>query len=89
MPGTERRANLSICRDPEVVAHYAGLDYLKPGERFLFESLLKPGGAVLNLGVGGGRTTLYLSGITDHYAGIDYAEEMVRACRDKFPWIAI
>jgi ubiquinone/menaquinone biosynthesis C-methylase UbiE len=85
MSGTERAANLSVYRDPEVVAHYSSLDYLTPCERILFETFLKPGIALLDLGVGGGRTTPYLSGVAGYYAGIDYAEEMVRVCRDKFP----
>jgi SAM-dependent methyltransferase len=41
--------------------------------------------SILDLGVGGGRTTPYLSEIASHYVGIDYAEEMIRVCRTKFP----
>jgi len=40
---------------------------------------------MLDLGVGGGRTTPYLSAIASCYVGIDYSEEMIRACRSKFP----
>jgi SAM-dependent methyltransferase len=82
---TGRAANLSEYRAPEVVAHYANLAYLTPCERLLFETFLKPGIALLDLGVGGGRTAPYLSGIASHYAGVDYAEEMVRVCREKLP----
>jgi SAM-dependent methyltransferase len=41
--------------------------------------------AVLDLGVGGGRTTPYLSRIAARYVGVDYSEAMVRACKRKFP----
>jgi len=82
---TDRATNLRVYRAPDVVAHYANLTYLTPCERLLFETYLKPGIMLLDLGVGGGRTTAYLSGIASYYVGIDYSEEMVRACRNKLP----
>ncbi len=42
-------------------SHYALLNYLTPCEQFLFDLYIKPGIAVLDLGVGGGCTTPYLS----------------------------
>lgn len=77
--------NLSTYNAPAIVEHYAALDYLTACEQLLFETYLKPGMAVLDLGVGGGRTTPYLSSIAAHYVGVDYAEEMIARCRDKFP----
>ena len=41
--------------------------------------------AILDLGVGGGRTTPYLSQKAARYVGVDYSEEMVQSCRRKFP----
>ena len=78
-------ANLEVYRDPEIVSHYASLDYLTPCERFLFDTYLKPGMAILDIGVGGGRTTAYLSRRASRYVGVDYSEEMIRACQRKFP----
>jgi ubiquinone/menaquinone biosynthesis C-methylase UbiE len=78
-------ANLQVYTNPEVAAHYASLDYLTPCERLLFDAHLKPGMAILDVGVGGGRITPYLSSIASHYVGVDYSEEMVRNCRNKFP----
>lgn len=43
------------------------------------------GSAVLDIGVGGGRTVLHLHPISGRYVGIDYAEEMVNRCRRRFP----
>ena len=77
--------NLRVYNAPEVAAHYAALDYLSPCEQLLFQTFLKGGMAVLDLGVGGGRTTPYLSSIAGRYVGVDYAAEMVAACRRKFP----
>ena len=69
----------------EVVSHYAALDYLTACERLLFDTYIKPGMAILDLGVGGGRTTPYLSQKAARYVGVDYSEEMVQSCGRKFP----
>lgn len=80
--------NQQIYNAPEVARHYATLEYLTPCERFLFQTFIHPGMAILDVGVGGGRTTSYLSGLGAPYIGVDYAEEMIRACRRKFPSLA-
>jgi ubiquinone/menaquinone biosynthesis C-methylase UbiE len=77
--------NLHIYNSPEVAAHYAGLDYLTPCEKIMFQAFLEKGMSVLDLGVGGGRTTPFLSSLAGRYVGVDYAEEMVLSCRRKFP----
>ena len=41
--------------------------------------------AILDMGVGGGRTTQYLSQIAGRYVGADYSEAMVDTCRKRFP----
>jgi ubiquinone/menaquinone biosynthesis C-methylase UbiE len=81
----EEPANLRIYGIPEVASHYAALHYLTPCEKLLFQSYIKPEMSVLDLGVGGGRTTAYLSRIASCYVGIDYSEAMVQACKNKFP----
>ena len=78
-------ANRQIYNAPDVALHYASLAYLSPCEKFLFQTYIEPGMAILDIGVGGGRTTPYLSSLASRYVGIDYAEEMIRACRKKFP----
>ncbi len=80
-----KASNLQAYRDPKVVSHYAALDYLTACERLLFDTYIKPGTAILDLGVGGGRTTPYLSQKAARYVGVDYSEEMVQSCRRKFP----
>ena len=78
-------SNLQVYNKPDVASHYAVLNYLTPCEQFLFDLYIKQGAAVLDLGVGGGRTTPYLSRGASHYVGVDYASEMIRACRRKHP----
>jgi ubiquinone/menaquinone biosynthesis C-methylase UbiE len=84
-PESNPDPNLLTYNAPQVAQYYAGLNYLTPCERLLFETSLQPGIAILDLGVGGGRTTSFLSAIASRYVGIDYAPEMIAACRKKFP----
>lgn len=77
--------NVLVYSSPEVAQYYASLNYLTACERLLFEQYLRPGMAILDLGVGGGRTTPYLSSIAERYAGIDYSALMIAACKEKFP----
>jgi SAM-dependent methyltransferase len=77
--------NLAAYNDPKVAAHYAGLQYLSACERRLFDQYLRNGMSILDLGVGGGRTTPYLANIASSYVGADYSDEMIRSCSAKFP----
>jgi ubiquinone/menaquinone biosynthesis C-methylase UbiE len=77
--------NLRVYNEPAVASHYASLEYLTLCERLLFDTYIKPGMAILDLGVGGGRTTSCLSQNASRYVGLDYSEEMIRMCRQKFP----
>jgi SAM-dependent methyltransferase len=88
LPGNSGRQgdpNLPVYNKPEVAAHYASLNYLSPCEQVLFDEFLKQGDAILDLGVGGGRTTPHLSRLASRYVGVDYAPKMVAACQQKFP----
>jgi SAM-dependent methyltransferase len=84
-PDSKPDPNLPIYNASAVAEHYAALNYLTPCEQFLFDAYLRPRMAILDLGVGGGRTTPYLSSIAARYVGVDYASEMIAACRKKFP----
>ena len=77
--------NLHTYAATETVTHYAALNYLTPCERMLFETYIKPSSAVLDLGVGGGRTTAFLAQRASRYVGVDFIPAMVEACRKKFP----
>ena len=83
--GKQEDPNLDIYNKSEVAEHYASLDYISPCEKALFGAFLKPGDAILDLGVGGGRTTPHLSRLASRYVGVDYAPKMIAACQQKFP----
>jgi|ERR1044071_4581535 ubiquinone/menaquinone biosynthesis C-methylase UbiE len=71
--------------NPAIVAGYGRQDYITPCERLLFGAFIKPGMAILDIGVGGGRTSQYLARNASKYVGIDYSSEMVRLCRNRYP----
>src|SRR5690349_8861924 len=43
------------------------------------------GKRILDIGVGGGRTTSHLLGISEKYTGIDYSSRMIEKCRARYP----
>ena len=76
---------------PSAVAPFARDDRLEPALVVLLvryrDHLLKRD--VLDLGVGAGRTTLYLSPLTPGYVGIDYSPAMVDHTAARFPSVRI
>jgi ubiquinone/menaquinone biosynthesis C-methylase UbiE len=84
-PDSKPDPNIDTYNAPEVAQYYAALNCLTLCEQLLFDAHLRPGAAILDLGVGGGRTAAYLSAIAGRYVGIDYASEMIKVCRKKFP----
>ncbi|KNZ33280.1 MAG: hypothetical protein AD742_06670 [Methylibium sp. NZG] len=81
------RINLRTMRSAAVVAHYARPDGLLPHERASLDQVADEvrGGPVLDIGVGGGRTVRALMKVSPDYLGVDYSQEMIDACRTRFP----
>ena len=78
------RINRHTWRAFEVRRWYGKFEgYLDEGERRSFEKLEGElrGEPVLDLGVGGGRTTRLLLPLTGEYVGLDHTAKMVRICR--------
>lgn len=87
-PGGDEPAesrNRQLFNQPDVVSVYTGDLGLTPPEAALFERYLRPGMDILDLGVGGGRTTPALMQLAGRYVGVDYAEAMIEVCRERFP----
>ncbi|MEL6864774.1 MAG: class I SAM-dependent methyltransferase [Bacteroidota bacterium] len=69
-----------------VVDSYATSQDLFPAEKQLFESHQSAidQKRLLDIGVGSGRTTVYLQQRVAHYVGIDYSAGMIKRCKQKF-----
>ena len=65
---------------------YARRDYLDSPELKIIEELrdVLPKLNMLDMGVGGGRTTRYFLSLVNSYIGADYAPNMIAECRKKF-----
>jgi SAM-dependent methyltransferase len=72
--------------DVDVVADYKARDYLQPPEQTLVNLISNQSNiAMLDIGVGAGRTTKYFQPLVKTYLGIDYSKRMIEACRERFP----
>lgn len=65
---------------------YAEIEGLTPPETAALQHItINENDPILDLGVGGGRTVRPLLDISKDYLGVDYVEEMVEVCRQKYP----
>jgi SAM-dependent methyltransferase len=81
--------NQRTYRDSGVVEEYAGERELFTAERVILgaiESAIR-GGSILDLGVGGGRTTASLLQVSGRYLGIDNSEPLIAASRRRHPGV--
>jgi len=82
----EQTPNLDVYRSAEIVSNYTRESGLQPAERTIFNELSAelPAMRLLDLGIGGGRTTAELASKVREYTGVDYSPEMIRVCEQKF-----
>ncbi len=87
--------NRAVFADPHTVASYAAgpwrNTWLSAGERILVRQLASEtrNMPLLDIGVGGGRTTGLLTLISDEYVAIDFSSEMVAATRAAYPQVDV
>lgn len=78
--------NQQTYKSLSVVKYYAQLIALQPAEATvlkLFQSQLE-NMKMLDIGVGGGRTTQHFANLVAEYIGIDYSQNMITACQKRF-----
>jgi ubiquinone/menaquinone biosynthesis C-methylase UbiE len=78
--------NLTTYTAPDIVGYYAGLKKLQPAEATILDLLRSQVDNIkmLDIGVGGGRTTRHFAPVTAEYIGIDYSAGMIAACEEMF-----
>lgn len=78
--------NRNVYESGQVAKRYSQEERLQPPEAAILNKL-KPelsGARMLDVGVGGGRTTLHFAPLVASYVGIDYSEAMIAACLGRF-----
>ncbi len=80
-------SNKTTYKQKAIVDHYRQENELQLPEKSILQMLEKhlPKMKMLDIGVGGGRTTLHFANLAKEYLGVDYSEEMVTACKMRFP----
>lgn len=78
--------NKSVYEDKEIVDEYIDQSYLTPPEQTVINILNDklPAMRMLDIAVGGGRTTLHFANRVKQYTGVDYSEEMIKSCNKRF-----
>ena len=81
------RVNRAAMHSSGAVAQYSRQSELNLPERAALDSIAAEaaGRSILDIGVGGGRTTAALTAISDDYLGIDYEPRMLQVCKERFP----
>ena len=82
---TSSKLNDAVYASSRTVSDYVKIASLHGCEEFLFAKYLRPGYAILDIGVGAGRTAPYLAAGASRYVGIDYSQPMIEAARARFP----
>ena len=69
-----------------IADEYARESHLQPAEEAILGRLLPqlPAAAMLDLGVGGGRTTLHFAKWVRSYVGVDLSDTMIERCERRF-----
>ena len=75
-----------VWKRPGVVDDYARESHLQPPEETILGALIRDLHNVdmLDIGVGGGRTTVHFAKLCRRYVGTDISEGMLAACRRRF-----
>jgi ubiquinone/menaquinone biosynthesis C-methylase UbiE len=78
--------NEQVYEDQNVVSEYLHAKYLIPPEQTIINDLADqlPGMSMLDIAVGGGRTTYHFAGRVKNYVGTDYSAKMIEACEERF-----
>lgn len=84
--------NRATWSNPATVRWFESFEgYTDPGERAALESVAAAArdGAILDLGVGAGRTVPLLRAISQRYTAIDYTPALVAACKELHPGVEV
>ncbi len=78
--------NKTVYESGELARRYSREEKLQAPEASILKAVREHlnGARMLDVGVGGGRTTLHFAPLVESYVGIDYSEQMIAVCRERF-----
>ena len=78
--------NREVYELKETVERFAVQSHLQKPEQTVFDMFQSSFAnmTILDIGVGGGRTTCHFAPVAKKYVAIDYAENMIQACDQRF-----
>ena len=78
--------NKEVYEDQKISSRYFGWNWLFPPEKKFLQTLDKSTAPLhmLDVGIGGGRTTYSFAPKVARYTGIDYSGAMIRYCKRKY-----
>jgi ubiquinone/menaquinone biosynthesis C-methylase UbiE len=84
---TSHSLNQQAYSTPGIVRYYQQIKALQPAEQMILDRLAPQLGdfAMLDMGVGAGRTTRHFGPRVAQYTGIDHSAAMIAACQQAFP----
>lgn len=87
IPRSGSFTNEMVYRQKDIVDIYTQKNELFISEKRVMNILkhVLPDMRMLDIGVGGGRTTQYFGQLAKEYVGIDYSPEMIKKCQERFP----
>lgn len=88
---TQDTINKRSYSSSDVVDYYLQFDSIFEVEKVILQKLRSSikDKKLLDIGIGGGRTTKYLIELSEDYTGIDYTPEFVRIVKTKYPNVTI
>jgi len=86
-PDQAARVNREAYRTPEALAQYSTTYNLRPEESYLIDKFFRSGAKILDLGCGGGRTTLILHERGFSVKGIDLSDVLIAFAQHRFPYL--
>jgi SAM-dependent methyltransferase len=80
--------NKQTYESTEIVESHSAKSGLQKPEKTIIELLRNELASyrMLDIGVGGGRTTAYFAPLAKEYLGVDYSQPMIESCKKKFPF---
>ena len=80
------KINKNTWENENVVLHYLSSSKFKNEDKTIFNFIKNniKNINMIDIGVGGGRTTSFFLDIVDKYIGIDYSRNMIKKCKTRF-----